>query len=55
MLVQIMARTSAGLLLTWPLGTNFNGIAIKNIFIQNVFENVVRKIGVILPGLQCIK
>ena len=43
MLVQIVARTSAGLLLSWPLGTNFNGIPIKNIFIQNVFENVVRK------------
>ena len=53
---QAIISTNVGILLIGPLGTNFNEILIeKYIFIQeNVFENVTRKLAVILPRPQCV-
>ena len=50
--------TNAGILLIWPLGTNFNEIFYQNsyIFIQeNPFENVVWKMACIFLGLNVLK
>ena len=55
---QAIIWTNAGILLIWPLGTNFNEILVKipTIFIQeNVFENVVCETAAILSRPQCVK
>ena len=50
--------TNAGILLIGPLGTNFSGILIENLYIfiqENAFENVVWKMAAILSWPQCVK
>ena len=54
---QAIIRTSAGILLIGPLGTDFSEIINQNsnIFTQeNAFENVVWKMAAILSRSQCV-
>ena len=52
---QAIIWTSAGMLLIWPLGTNFSWNSHRNSNIFNAFENVVWKMAAILSRPQCVK
>ena len=55
---QAIIWTNAGILLIWPLGTNFSEKNLKqnsHIFIQeNAFENIVCEMAAILSRLECV-
>ena len=51
---QAMLWTSAGILLTQPLGTFFSEILIET-HIKNAFKNVMCEMSAILPPIQCVK
>ena len=49
--------TNAGMLLIWPLGTNFSEILIEILYIfirENVFENLICEIAAILSRPQYV-
>ena len=55
---QAIIWTNAGILLIWPLGTNFSEILIEIntfSFTKNAFENVVCEMPSILSRPQCVK
>ena len=52
---QAIIWTNIGILLTWPLGTNFSEISIETYIFgqENAFENVVCEMAAILSQPQC--
>ena len=48
---QAIIWTNAGILLIWPVGTNFSEIS-KFLYLYS--ENAVCKMSAILSGLQCV-
>ena len=51
---QVIIGTSAGILLIWPLATNFSDELIEICIQQNAFENVVCEMASILSRPQCV-